>query len=65
MLKETVEVYVELVKSGVLVQVADWEQYIGTLNCGTVAGTINGCWIIGTIVAQPEQGNWRDLHTPP
>ena len=64
-LKETVEVYVELVKSGVLVQVADWEQYIGTLNRGTVAGTINGCWIIGTIVAQPEQeGNWRITNIP-
>mgnify|MGYP000866752923 FL=1 len=64
-LKETVEVYVELVKSGVLVQVADWEQYIGTLNRGTAAGTINGCWIIGTIVAQPEQeGNWRITNIP-
>ncbi len=64
-LKETVEVYVELVKSGVLVQVPDWEQYIGTLNRGTVAGTINGCWIIGTIVAQPEQaGNWRITNIP-
>lgn len=64
-LKETVEIYVELVKSGVLVQVADWEQYIGTLNRGTVAGTINGCWIIGTIVAQPEQyGKWRITNIP-
>lgn len=64
-LKETVEVYVELVKSGVLVQVADWEQYIGTINRGTVAGTINGCWIIGTIVAQPEQaGKWRITNVP-
>lgn len=64
-LKETVEIYVELVKSGVLVQVADWEQYIGTLNRGAVAGTINGCWIIGTIVAQPEQyGKWRITNIP-
>jgi len=64
-LKETVEIYVELVKSGVLVQVADWEQYIGTINRGTVAGTINGCWIIGTIVAQPEQeGKWRITNIP-
>ena len=64
-LKETVEIYVEMVKSGVLVQVADWEQYIGTINRGTVAGTINGCWIIGTIVAQPEQeGKWRITNIP-
>lgn len=64
-LKETVEIYVELVKSGVLVQVPDWEQYIGTINRGTVAGTINGCWIIGTIVAQEEQaGKWRITNIP-
>lgn len=64
-LKETVEIYVELVKSGVLVQVPDWEQYIGTINRGTVAGTINGCWIIGTIVAQPDQaGKWGITNVP-
>lgn len=64
-LKETIEIYVELVKSGVLVQVADWEQYIGTLNRGTVAGTINGCWIIGSIVSQPEQfGKWGITNIP-
>lgn len=64
-LKEVIEVYVELVKSGVLVQVNDWEQYISSFNSGTVAGTINGCWIIGSIVAQTEQkGLWRVTNTP-
>ena len=51
-LKEVIEVYVELVRSGVLVQVNDWEQYISSFNRGTVAGTINGCWIIGSIVSR-------------
>jgi len=64
-LKEVIEVYIELVKSGVLVQVNDWEQYISTINKGTVAGTINGCWIIGTITGQPDQkGQWRITNIP-
>ena len=64
-LKEVIEVYVELVRSGVAVQVNDWEQYISSFNRGTVAGTINGCWIIGSIVSQPEQhGLWGITNIP-
>lgn len=58
-LKEILETYVELVKSGVLVEVNDWERYISSFNRDTVAGTMNGCWIIGSIVSQPEhKGLW-------
>lgn len=64
-LKEVIEVYVELIKSGVLVQVNDWEQYISSINKSTVAGTINGCWIIGSITAQTDQkGLWRITNIP-
>lgn len=64
-LKEVIEIYIDLVKSGVLIQVNDWEQYISTINRGSVAGTINGCWIIGSITAQPEQyGLWRITSIP-
>lgn len=64
-LKEIVEIYVEMVKSGVLVQVNDWEQYISTINRGTAAGTINGCWIIGSIVGQTDQkGLWGITNIP-
>ncbi|MCK9525776.1 MAG: extracellular solute-binding protein [Limnochordia bacterium] len=64
-LKEVIEVYVELVKSGVMVQVNDWEQYITSFNRGTVAGTINGCWIIGSIVLPEEQkGLWGVTNMP-
>mgnify|MGYP000932172868 FL=1 len=64
-LKEVIEVYVELVKSGVMVQVNDWEQYISSFTRGTVAGTMNGCWIIGSIV-QPEdqKGLWGITNIP-
>lgn len=64
-LKELIEIYVELVKSGVLVQVNDWEQYISSFNRGTVAGTMNGCWIIGSIVqAKDQAGKWGITNIP-
>ena len=64
-LKEVIEVYVELVNAGIMVQVNDWEQYITSFNRGTVAGTINGCWIIGSIVLPEEQkGLWGVTNMP-
>ena len=64
-LKEIIQHYVNLVKSGVLIEVNDWDQYISSFNSGTVAGTINGCWIIGSIVAQTDQkGLWGITNIP-
>ncbi len=64
-LKEIVGVYVELVNSGVLIEVNDWDQYISSFNRGTVAGTINGCWIVGSIIPQTEQkGDWGITNIP-
>lgn len=64
-LREVIDVYIDMVKSGVLVQVNDWEQYISSFTTGTVAGTINGCWIIGSITAQTEhKGLWRITNIP-
>ena len=64
-LKEVIELYVEMVESGVLVQVNDWEQYISTFNNEVVAGTMNGCWIIGSIVGKEDQaGKWRIANIP-
>jgi len=64
-LKTVMETYTELVKSGVLVEVNDWDQYIGTLNNETVAGTINGCWIMASIQGVAEQsGKWEITNLP-
>ncbi len=64
-LKEVISVYVELVKSGVLTQVNDWDQYVGTITNGTVAGTINGCWILGTIQSSKDQvEKWAITNMP-
>ena len=64
-LKKVVETYVELVKAGVVVEVNDWDQYISTLNSSTVAGTVNGSWIIGSIQAAEDQsGLWGITNIP-
>ena len=64
-LKEVVNVYTELVKTGVLVEVNDWDQYIGTINNETVAATINGCWIIASVTANEAQsGKWAITNVP-
>ena len=64
-LKEGARVYKAMVDSGIVMQVADWNAYIATLNSGTVASTINGCWIIGSISAETSQsGKWAVVSTP-
>ena len=64
-LKEVMATYAELVKSGVLVEVNDWDQYIATLTNSTVAGTINGCWILGSIQGAADQkGLWEITNMP-
>ena len=64
-LYSVMETYTELVQSGVLVEVNDWDQYIGTINNSTVAGTINGCWIMASIQAAEDQaGNWDITNMP-
>lgn len=64
-LLEVMNTYKELVESGVLIEVNDWDQYIATINNGTVAGTINGCWIMASIQAADDQaGKWDITNMP-
>jgi len=64
-LKEVIRVYQELLKKKILVEVNDWDQYISSFQSGTVAGTMNGAWIIGSIVPVEEQaGDWRITNIP-
>lgn len=64
-LKEVIRVYQELLEKKILVQVNDWDQYISSFQSGTVAGTMNGAWIIGSIVPVEEQaGDWRITNIP-
>lgn len=64
-LKKVMETYADLVKSGVLIEVNDWDQYVGTLTNSTVGGTINGCWILASIqTAEDQSGKWELTDMP-
>ena len=64
-LKQAVAVYKNMVDAGIILLVADWNAYIATLNNGSVAATINGCWIVGSISAETSQaGKWAVTNTP-
>lgn len=64
-LEKAMGIYAELVETGVLQQVNDWNAYVETITKGNVAGTINGCWILGTIQSSGDQaGNWAITNMP-
>ncbi len=64
-LVEVMKTYAELVSTGVLVEVNDWDQYVGSITNSTVAGTINGCWIMASIqTAADQSGKWAITNMP-
>jgi lactose/L-arabinose transport system substrate-binding protein len=64
-LEAAIETYVELVDAGVFVEVNSWDEYIGTFVNGSVAGTVNGVWIVGSIqTAEDQAGNWAITNLP-
>lgn len=64
-LNAAIDVYTQLVESGVLVEVNSWDEYIGTLVNGNVAGTVNGIWIVGSIqTAEDQSGKWGMTNLP-
>ncbi|WP_010257457.1 ABC transporter substrate-binding protein [Treponema primitia] len=64
-LKEAVKQYKAMVDAGIILLVTDWNAYIASLNNGSVASTINGCWIVGSISAEASQsGKWAVANTP-
>ena len=64
-LEEALSVYAEMIKEGVCLTVPDWNAYIATIQGGSVASTINGCWIAASITGQADQaGKWAVVSTP-
>ncbi len=63
--KKAVESIVALRKSGIVKEGADWTEYIAGFNNGSAGGTIQGCWIIGSIVLSADQsGKWGMTNIP-
>lgn len=64
-LKTVLETYKKARESGVLVERNNWDEYIGSFISGEVAGTINGCWIMGSIqTAADQSGKWALTNMP-
>lgn len=64
-LKTVMETYKKLKDEGVLVEVNSWDEYVGSIVSGDVAGTINGCWIMASVqTAADQSGNWAITNMP-
>ena len=64
-IKTVLQYYKTMVQEGIFIEVNTWDEYCGTLSNGSVVGTINGCWILGTIMGVPEQaGLWALTNMP-
>lgn len=64
-LKAAIETYETLIKNGIMVDYTDWDQYIASMNKGTAAGVIQGCWIMSSIQAAEDQsGKWAIVNMP-
>ena len=64
-LEKAVKVYSDMIKDGVCLNVTDWNAYVASINNGSAASAINGCWLIDSIMSQSEQsGKWAVANTP-
>lgn len=58
-LKDAITVYKNLMESGAVKQVSDWDQFVGAFNSGEVASVVTGCWIAPSIQkAEDQNGKW-------
>ena len=63
--KAVLEYYTTMVQEGIFIEVNTWDEYCGTLSNASVVGTINGCWILGTIMGvQDQAGKWALTNIP-
>ncbi len=64
-LKKVMENFATMVKEGVYAEANGWDGYIGTFTTGNCVGTINGCWILGSIQTAADQaGKWALTNIP-
>lgn len=63
--KTALDQYVDLVSSGVMIEKNSWDEYIGSIVNGEVAGAINGVWIVGSLqTADDQEGLWEITNLP-
>ena len=64
-LKEVINIYNTMVQEGIFIEVNSWDEYIGTLSNASVVGTIQGCWILSTIMSLSDQEGLWDITNMP
>jgi ABC-type sugar transport system, periplasmic component len=64
-INEAATFYKEMLDTGILRAVNDWNGYIESFTRGDVAGTINGCWILASVqIAEDQSGKWAITNIP-
>lgn len=64
-LKKSINIYKELLDTGIMTRGNSWDEYIATFTSGKTAGVINGCWILASVETSEDQaGNWRVTNMP-
>lgn len=64
-LKKVAEYFATMVKEGVYVEANGWDGYIASFVNNNCTGTINGCWILGSIqTAKDQAGKWALTNIP-
>lgn len=59
------QTYKDLIDAGVLVEYNSWDEYVASFVNGSVAGTMNGCWILASVqTAEDQSGNWAVTNIP-
>lgn len=64
-LKQAFSIYVKMVKTGVMNPAETWDDYIKSFNSGETCTAMNGCWILASVQAEPDQsGLWKITNMP-
>ena len=64
-LKECIDIYKTMVDEGIYLEVNKWDDYVTSITKGSVAGVINGNWIIATIQGMEDTaGKWEITNMP-
>ncbi len=64
-LTKALEVYKQLLTSGVMTENNSWDQYVGSFVNSNVAGVMNGMWILGSVqTAKAQAGKWAITNLP-
>ncbi|MDR1636780.1 MAG: extracellular solute-binding protein [Treponema sp.] len=64
-LKQAIELYIEMVNSGVVLPTTTRDDLNAAFNTGKVASVIEGCWTIASITAETSQkGKWAAVNVP-